>query len=195
MEFVDLITYCAQAVAVIAALFVVFARNSVQAVLFLVLTFVATSAIWLILEAEFLAVSLILVYVGAVMVLFLFVVMMLDIEVSISKELHVKHWPIAMIVALLVFAVLYVGVVNDIRLNIAPMVSDISNIKELGLRLYTYYLYPFELAGVILLVAIIAAISLTFKGIRKRKSQNPHEQVQVLKEDRLKIIKMSSDKE
>ncbi len=173
-------------------------RNPVFAALFLILAFFSSSAVWILLEAEFLAITLVLVYVGAVMVLFMFVVMMLDINLSALREGFARYLPIGITVAILM-ALSMVLVINAGEFNLASDVvqrrgADYSNIRELGEILYTSYLYPFEIAGAILLVAIIAAISLTIRTPRSSKAQNPGHQVTVKSTDRLRIVKMQ-DKE
>ena len=197
MTFFEIVFYAFSTLMVVAALGVVSARNPVHSALFLVLTFVATSAIWLLLEAEFLAITLVLVYVGAVMVLFLFVVMMLDINVTRMREGLMRYAPFGIAIALLLIAqmVMVVGPENfGLQAFAVPEqhAADYSNTKALGRILYTEYVYAFELASVILLVAIIAAISLTMRRRPNTRHQNPGEQVKVLKEDRLRIVKMKS---
>ena len=198
MTFFEIAFYAFSTLMVVAALGVVSARNPVHSVLFLVLTFVATSAIWLMLEAEFLAIVLVLVYVGAVMVLFLFVVMMLDINVARMREGLMRYAPFGVAIALLLMAqmVMVVGPEHfGLEAFAVPQqhAADYSNTKELGRIIYTDYVYAFELASVILLVAIIAAISLTMRRRPNTRHQNPGEQVKVLKEDRLRIVKMKSE--
>jgi len=197
MSFTELVFYIFSAIMIAGALFVISARNPVHSALSLVLTFFATSAIWLLLEAEFLAITLVLVYVGAVMVLFLFVVMMLDINLTRRREGFMKFVSLGILFAILLITqmVLVVGPENFGLENFAapiPHAADYSNTKELGRVLYTEYVYPFEIASVILLVAIIAAIALTMRRRPATKYQTPAKQVQVLKSDRLKIIKMAS---
>jgi NADH-quinone oxidoreductase subunit J len=181
-----------------AATMVVTVRNPVRAALFLVLAFFTSAAIWLFLEAEFLAITLVLVYVGAVMVLFLFVVMMLDINLTPLQEGFTKYLPLGILVAALItiemIAVLgasHFGL--DIVAAPTPHPEGYSNTKELGRLLYTVYVYPFEIASVILTVAIVAAITLTLRS-NKRKTQDPSEQVKVRREDRVRIVKMDAVK-
>ena len=198
MTFFEVVFYAFSALMVVAALGVVGARNPVHSALFLVLTFFATSAIWLLLEAEFLAITLVLVYVGAVMVLFLFVVMMLDINVTRMREGMVRYAPfgIAIAILLIVQMIMVVGPENfGFEAFAAPQMhgADYSNTKELGRIIYTEYVYAFELASVILLVAIIAAITLTMRRRPNTRHQIPGEQMKVLKEDRLRIVKMKSE--
>ncbi len=186
------------AVLLIAALRVITARNPVHAALYLVLAFFTASAIWLLLRAEFLAITLVLVYVGAVMVLFLFVVMMLDINLERLREGFWKNLPLAVVIGgelafemVAVLAGRYFGVATSTRV----MPAGYSNTRELGRVLYTQYVYAFEIAAVILLVAIIAAIALTLRGRKDTKAQNPAHQVSVRREDRVRIISMPSEKE
>lgn len=193
------IFYVFAAVLVCSALAVITVRNPVHAVLFLVLTFFTSAAIWMLLEAEFLALTLILVYVGAVMVLFLFVVMMLDINISVLREGFVKNLYVGIPVALIIVAqlVTVVGVKNfglDKFAAPVPHGADYSNTKELGRILYTDYVYAFELAAVVLLVAIIAAITLTMRRRPDSKYQDPGKQVLVQKRDRVRVVRMAADK-
>ena len=184
---------------VFAATMVVTVRNPVYSVLFLVLAFFVSAAIWLLLEAEFLALTLVLVYVGAVMVLFLFVVMMLDINIALLKQGFTKYLPIGIIVALILVWQLSVVLgpkqfgLDEVASPV-PHSGDYSNTKELGRVLYTVYLYPFEIAAVILLVAIIAAIALTMRKRKKREFMPPEKQVLVKRKDRIRIVKMSAEK-
>jgi NADH-quinone oxidoreductase subunit J len=187
------------AVAVFAALRVITVRNPVHAVLFLVLTFFTCAALWMLLEAEFLAIVLVLVYVGAVMVLFLFVVMMLDINVAPVREGFIQYLPLAATVAVIVVVEMALvvgskGFGPNQMAAPARAAAGVSNTEELGVLLYTKYLYHFEIAAAILLVAIIAAIALTMRKRPQTKYQNPAQQVQVRKQDRLKIIKMEPEK-
>lgn len=193
-----LVFYLFSAMTIVAAIGVITVKNSVQAVLCLVLTFFSAAALWLLLEAEFLAITLVLVYVGAVMVLFLFVVMMLDVDFAALKQGFAKHLPLGLLVGAALFSAIY-WVINfkvfgtDKIAEPAKHDADYSNVEELGRLLYGEYFYPFEIAGVILLVAIIAAISLTFRGRRDRKGQSVREQHRVLKEERLKVVSMKSE--
>ncbi len=189
--------YLFSAFMVISALMVITVHNPVRAAFFLVLTFFASAAVWLLLEAEFLAVILIIVYVGAVMVLFLFVVMMLDINVAELKRGFVKNLPLAIVVAIAMFAMIYF-VVSSEHFGIesfavpARHASDYSNISELGQVLYTEYVFAFEIAAVILLVGIVAAISLTLRRRPNTRHQKIEEQVAVKSEDRLRVVKVES---
>jgi len=199
MNIESILFYFFSAVLVFAATAVVTIRNPVKAALFLVLAFFTCAAIWLMLEAEFLAIVLILVYVGAVMVLFLFVVMMLDINVAPLNEGFIRYLPIGLIVgALILFEMALVVGPDMFGLDkIAAPVRhgvDYSNTEEIGNVLYTVYVYPFEIAAVILLIAIVAAIALTMRKRPNTKSQNPASQVKVRKEDRVRIVKMDTEK-
>jgi NADH-quinone oxidoreductase subunit J len=185
---------------VLSACAVVTVRNPVHAALFLVLTFFTSAVIWLSLEAEFLAISLVLVYVGAVMVLFIFVVMMLDINLARMREGFVRYLPLGLAVALIMLLMMLSVVTSDVfvmELGSVPLPkpADYSNTKALGAVLYTDYVLAFEIAAVILLVAIIAAISLTMRKRSKTKYQSPSAQIKVRKGDRLRIIKMPSSRE
>lgn len=195
MSFQVIVFYSFAAWLIFAALMVVSSKHSVKAALFLVLSFVSASAIWMLLEAEFLAISLIVVYVGAVMVLLLFVVMMLDVDYAALRQGFVKKFPLAIIIALAFFGLLYSFISQG---YFSPehypeplaKAADYSNIKAIGRVLYTKYIIAFEIAAVILLVAIIAAIALTFRGRRNRKTQNISKQLLANKKNRLRIIKM-----
>lgn len=198
MSFFEIVFYAFATLMVVSALGVVTARNPVHSALFLVLTFFATSAIWLLLEAEFLAIALVLVYVGAVMVLFLFVVMMLDINIARMREGFSRYAPFGLFVAILLIfqMVLVVGPENfglDAFSLPEKAAADYSNTRELGRILYTDYVYAFELAAVILLVAIVAAIALTMRRRPNTRYQSPGKQVQVMKADRLRIVKMKAE--
>lgn len=198
MSFFEVVFYAFSALMLVSALGVVSARNPVHSALFLVLTFFATSAIWLLLEAEFLAITLVLVYVGAVMVLFLFVVMMLDINVSRMREGFMRYMPFGLAIAIILIMqmVLVVGPEQfGLQAFEIPEAkdADYSNTRTLGRVLYTNYVYAFELAAVILLVAIIAAIALTMRRRPNTRYQSPGKQMQVLKEDRLRVVKMKAE--
>lgn len=186
--------YLFAAVLLFAAFRVITARNPVYAALYLVLAFFQASAIWLLLRAEFLAISLVLVYVGAVMVLFLFVVMMLDINVESLREGFWKHFPLAAGVGALIALEMAAVLMGGFRLSApkSPLATgpDTSNTLELGKLLYTQYLYPLEVAAVILLVAIIAAIALTLRRRKDSKYVNPADQVRVKARDRVRIVQM-----
>ena len=193
------IFYFFAAILVFAGLRVITARNPVHAALNLVLAFFTAAGLWMQLEAEFLAITLVLVYVGAVMVLFLFVVMMLDINLDKLREGFWDYLPMAGFVAVLLMIemALILGSRHfglDVIDNPAPHAADYSNTKELGRLLYTDYVYPFELAAVILLVAIVAAIALTLRRRKDSKYLDPSEQVKVKRNDRLRIVKMATEK-
>lgn len=183
-----------------AAFRVITARNPVHAVLFLVLAFFQAAMIWMLLKAEFLSLSLILVYVGAVMVLFLFVVMMLDVTHESLREGFWKHFPLAAIIgAVIIFemsAVLMGGfrVTEDIHATnaLANAGAEISNTRELGKLLYTKFLFPLEVAAAILLVAMIAAVALTLRHRKESKAINPADQVRVKSKDRLIVVKVAA---
>ena len=199
MNFETLIFYFFSAILLFAGARVITARNPVHAALFLVLAFFTAAGLWLMLEAEFLAITLVLVYVGAVMVLFLFVVMMLDINLDKLREGFWDYLPLAATVALLMvieMAVVLGGKSFGLLASPAPQAhaANYSNTKELGRLLYTEYVYPFEIAAVILLVAIVAAIALTLRRRKETKSQNPAEQVRVQRKDRVRLVAMASEK-
>ena len=188
--------YVFAALMLFAAFKVITARNPVHAALYLVLAFFQAAAIWILLKAEFLAITLVLVYVGAVMVLFLFVVMMLDINIDSMRQGFWKHFPLAgtvgAIIALQMSYVLMGGFREPPKAATAvgQIGAQVSNTKELGKVLYSEYIYPLEIAAVILLVAIIAAIALTLRERKDSKSQNPSEQVRVKRSDRVRLVKM-----
>ena len=194
--------YVFSVVLLFAAFKVITSRNPVYAALYLVLAFFQAAAIWILLKAEFLAISLVLVYVGAVMVLFLFVVMMLDINLDGLRQGFWKHFPLAAtvgaLIALEMAAVLMGGFrVNEDSKAPAALVQagvQVSNTKELGKLLYTQYLYPLEVAAVILLVAIIAAIALTLRQRKDSKYVNPADQVRVQARDRMEVVKFAATK-
>ncbi len=197
MPFDLVVFYLFASVLVFAASMVIFVRNPVHAALFLVLSFFASAAIWLLLEAEFLAMVLVLVYVGAVMVLFLFVVMMLDINLAVLKEGFVKFLLIGGLIAVVMLG-LMIGVVGPDKFGVDQVAAperhtaEYSNTEELGRVLYTDYVYVFEIAAVILLVAIVAAIMLSLRKTRSGRTPKVAEQVAVRKEDRLRIVKMDT---
>src|SRR6056297_3462664 len=193
----SLVFYAFATLTIFSALMVVFSHNPVRSVLFLVLTFFTMAGIWILLEAEFLAVALILVYVGAVMVLFLFVVMMLDINLTKLKSGFASYLPVGILVAIAMAAQLFIliwarGSGSAVLVYGA---SEGSNTRMLGEWLYTHYLYPFEIAGFILLVAIVAAISLTHRRRPETKYQDPSRQVQVKRDERVRLVKMDAEKE
>ena len=198
MNFQGALFYFFAAILVFAALRVVTARNPVHAVLWLVLAFFTAAAHWLMLRAEFLAIVLVLVYVGAVMVLFLFVVMMLDINFQNLRKEFRSYIPVGATVGVLVLVEMTLTLVGG-RLGMptggasGPAPGG-SNTKALGALVYTEFVYPFEIAAVILLVAIIAAIALTHRKRRETKHQDPNEQVKVRPRDRLRILNIPSEK-
>ena len=185
--------YAFATVLVIAALGVISVKNSVHAALLLVLCFFTTAALWLLMQAEFLAIALVLVYVGAVMVLFLFVVMMLDINTEPMREGFIRYLPIGIGVALVMLAEM-VGLMGVKSLATPPPVdpAGASNTVWLGNALFRNFLLPFETAAVILTVAVIAAIMLTLRKRENTKYQNPSRQVAVKASDRVRIVKMQS---
>jgi NADH-quinone oxidoreductase subunit J len=191
--------YLFSALLLFAAFRVITARNPVYAALYLVLAFFQASAIWILLKAEFLAITLVLVYVGAVMVLFLFVVMMLDINVDALRAGFWKHFPIAATVGVLIALEMAAVLMGGFRLGeeprsvpvIAQGPTPFSNTKELGKLLYTQYLYPLEIAAVLLLVAIIAAIALTLRQRKDSKHTSSSDQVRVRARDRLQVVKQA----
>jgi len=187
--------YLFAVVLLFSAFRVITARNPVYAALYLVLAFFQASAIWLLLRAEFLAISLVLVYVGAVMVLFLFVVMMLDINVDSLRQGFWKHFPLAAGVGALIALEMAAVLMGGFRLGEGPRAmaattANSSNTLELGKLLYSEYLYPLEIAAVILLVAIVAAIALTLRTRKDSKYVNPSDQVRVKARDRVRIVQM-----
>jgi NADH-quinone oxidoreductase subunit J len=195
-----LLFYAFAAVLLVAAFGVITSRNPVHSALFLVLAFVQSAFLWLLIEAEFLALTLVLVYVGAVMVLFLFVVMMLDVNVEELRESFTRYVPLGAAVALIV--VLEIGHViwfrsQGLQFLTAPqgMPADYSNTKELGAVLYTEHVYAFEIASLVLLLAIVAAITLTMRRRPGLKVQDIRKQVAVRREDRVRIVKVEASKE
>lgn len=193
MSFASVVFYLFAAITVFAGMGVITSRNPVNAALFLVLAFCSSSGIWMLLEAEFLAITLVLVYVGAVMVLFLFVVMMLDINLVRLREGFWRWFPFgAGLAGLMVFEMVWVLGARQTSDTVTPVVhaADYSNTKELGRLIYTDYVYPFEIAAVILLVAMVAAIALTLRRRQGVKTQNITEQVKVKKADRMRIVSM-----
>jgi NADH-quinone oxidoreductase subunit J len=199
MTLEKLIFYVLAAVILVAATMVVTRRNPVHSALFLILTFVASSGVWMLAEAEFLAIALVLVYVGAVMVLFLFVLMMLDIDLATLRAGFIKMLPLGIVMALAMAAelILVVGPKNfglDVVAAPARHGAEYSNTEALGGVLYTVYMYPFEVAAVILLVAIIAAIGLTMRRRPDTKYLNPSQQVLVKRDDRVRLVSMEADK-
>ncbi|MBT8061400.1 MAG: NADH-quinone oxidoreductase subunit J [Gammaproteobacteria bacterium] len=198
MSFEQVLFYTFGAVLIVAAIGVITARNPVHAVLWLVLAFFNSSILWMLLEAEFLAIVLVLVYVGAVMVLFLFVVMMLDINVASERQGFTRYAPLGALVTVIV-AVEIAYVVRARQMGVQllarpePRPLDYSNTEEIGKLLYTEYVYAFEIAAVILLVAIVAAIALTMRRRPNLKVQNIAGQVATRRQDRVRMIKMKAE--
>lgn len=194
---VHIIFYLFATVAVCSAVSVITVRNPVRSVLSLVVTFFAMAGIWMLLRAEFLSLILLLVYVGAVMTLFLFVVMMLNIDRESKKGGFVRYLPFGLVLMVLFVGLLMVAIGPQYFGSMqipppAPEAANYSNIQALGLVLFTSYIYPFEIAGVILLTAIIAAITLTYRGPRKRKVQRPSNQVEASPKNRVRLVNMPS---
>ena len=197
---IEILFYVFAAVLVAAAIGVITARNPVHSVLFLVLCFFNAAVLWLLIEAEFLAIVLVLVYVGAVMVLFLFVVMMLDVNIEKLREGFARHAPLGVAVALVVVVELYyvlwvrrAGV--DVTGGVAPLPEGYSNTEAVGAVLYTDYVYPFQLAAVVLLIAIVAAIALTMRRRPGLKTQDVSRQVAVRRKDRVRLVKVEPEGE
>ena len=189
--------YVFSAVLLLAAFRVITARSPVYAALFLVLAFFSAACVWILLRAEFLAIALVLVYVGAVMVLFLFVVMMLDVDVGSLRAGFWRHFPVAAIVGVVIALEMAAVLLPGFRLTDAPTTSaaalKLGNTKVLGIEVYTRYLYPLQIAAVLLLVAIIAAISLTLRARKDSKRVDPSEQVKAKKADRIRIVSMKPE--
>ena len=200
MDWINISFWAFAITAVVAAGAVISVRNPVHAVLCLILTFFSVACIWLLVGAEFLGVALILVYVGAVMVLFLFVVMMLDIDVTAMREGWVRFLPVGLLVAvvMLVQMLLLIGVkarsVAPFPDNAASATADVDNTRWLAEQLFTGFILPFEFAAVILTVAVIAAVMLTLRRRTGNKSQNPGEQTRVKAGDRLRMVSMPAEK-
>jgi len=199
MPIYEIVFYAFSLVMLAGAVMVITVRNSVYAALSLVLTFFSTSALWMLLEVEFLAIILILVYVGAVMVLFLFVVMMLDINMTPLKEGFIRYLPAGIAVAVLMALELLLVVWSKGRFEEgaypipAPGAADYSNTKAVGEWLFTNYLLAFEVAGVVLLVAIVAAVALTLRQRTGGHRQNPSLQVRVQRDERVRLVKMQPE--
>lgn len=196
METSAVIFYIFAAILIFAALRVITSRNPVHAVLFLVLSFFSASSIWILLQAEFLAITLILVYVGAVMVLFLFVVMMLDLNLEILRADFARYVPVGLFVGCLI--IIEMGTVLiytfiDVDQPLPPYAtSSGSNTRDLGRLIYSDYLYAFEVAGIILLVAMIAAVALTLRHRKDRKTQHVADQIRTRAQDRVKLVSITS---
>jgi NADH-quinone oxidoreductase subunit J len=194
MNTITALFYVFSAVLLFAGLRVITARSTVHAALYLVLAFFSASCLWMLLRAEFLAITLVLVYVGAVMVLFLFVVMMLDINTDAFREGFYKHLPVAGFVGALIALQMALVLMRGFQGAEAPAATareiELGNTKLLGIEVYTNYLYPLQLAAVLLLVAIIAAIALTLRERKDSKHMDPGEQVKARKADRVRLVKM-----
>ncbi len=198
MDVTTVLFFVFSLVTVGAATRVITARNPVHSALALVLTFVSSAAIWLLMKAEFLGIVLVLVYVGAVMVLFLFVVMMLDIDLNRLRAGFWRSLPVALFVAAIIVVelalVLWAHFGGALETDAPPLPADYDNAKALGELLYTGYIYPLEIAGMVLLVAMVAAISLTIRRRKDSKSQNPGQQVRVRAADRVRLVSMPAVK-
>jgi NADH-quinone oxidoreductase subunit J len=188
--------YSFGSVLLLSGLLVITARNPVHGVLFLVLAFFTAAALWLLLQAEFLAIALVVVYVGAVMVLFLFVVMMLDINLERVREGFWRNLPIALVVGgVMVWEMITVLAFRIWGADPKPLPAGYSNTKELGRVLYTQYAYAFEIAAVILLVAIVSAIALTLRRRKDSRAQDPSAQVRARPKERVRLVSMPAEKE
>jgi NADH-quinone oxidoreductase subunit J len=187
--------YVFSAVLLGASFGVITARSTVHAALYLVLAFFSAACVWMLLKAEFLAIALVLVYVGAVMVLFLFVVMMLDINTDAFRQNFWRHFPLAGIVGALIAIEMFLVLRSGFDVRVAKAVPGnevgVANTKLLGIEIYTDYLYPLQLAAVLLLVAIIAAIALTLRARKDSKHMDPSQQVRVKSADRVRLVKMA----
>ncbi len=194
MNTITALFYVFSAVLLLASFRVITARSTVHAALFLVLAFFSAACIWMLLRAEFLAIALVLVYVGAVMVLFLFVVMMLDINSDQFREGFWKHFPVAGMVGVVIALEMAFVLMRGFQPSQAPVPDakalQMGNTRLLGIEMYTHYLYPLQIAAVLLLVAIIAAIALTLRRRKDSRSQDPGQQVRAKKADRLRLVKM-----
>ena len=194
MAFSTVIFYVFAAILIFAALRVITTRNPVHAALWLVLCFFTAAGVWILLKAEFLAIALVLVYVGAVMVLFLFVVMMLDVNFDSLRTNFRSYVPVGATVGVLVLLEMTLVLVGArVGTDAPPLPLPGSNTKALGRLIYVDYVYPFEIAAVVLLVAIIAAIALTHRKRKESKHQDPGEQVKVRREDRVRLVNMPSE--
>lgn len=197
MNMIDLFFYFFSAILIVSAVLVVVARNAVHAALFLVLAFFSTAALWILLQAEFLALILILVYVGAVMTLFLFVIMMLNLDLAPKRAGFVKYLPLGLLIcAMLVVAIVYAAMPSHYLEPVGLMLQkpvDFSSAAQLGAVLYTDYVYPFEISGLLLLVAIISAITLNLRHPRSKK-QNISRQLHADPKTRVTLVSMKSEK-
>jgi NADH-quinone oxidoreductase subunit J len=194
MTTISALFYLFSGVLLFAAFKVITARSTVHAALYLVLAFFNASCVWMLLKAEFLAITLVLVYVGAVMVLFLFVVMMLDINTDSMREGFWTHFPLAAFIGVLIALEMALVMKQGFNLPVAdamdPAALKLGNTRALGVEIYTQYLYPLQVAAVLLLVAMVAAIALTLRKRKDSRSQNPSMQVRVKAADRMRIVKM-----
>ena len=196
MEFKTLIFYALAAILIFAALRVITARNPVHAALYLVLSFFTTAGIWLLLQAEFLALVLVMVYIGAVMVLFLFVVMMLDMSNDVVKQGFWRYLPLGVMIGLVVAAEMGLVLGGWTDAGLPEVAASASNTRDLGVLLVSEYVYPFELTAAILLMAIVAAVALTYRGKKKTsRNSNPADQIRVRAADRMRIVKMDVETE
>jgi NADH-quinone oxidoreductase subunit J len=195
MNTIGALFYLFSAVLLFASFRVITARSTVHAALYLVLAFANASVIWMLLRAEFLAIALVLVYVGAVMVLFLFVVMMLDLKGDEFREGFWKHLPLAGMIGTVIALEMALVLMRGFQLTEAPVLDPVlakmGNTRLLGIEVYTKYLYPLQVAAVLLLVAIVAAIALTLRRRKDSRAQDPSQQVLAKKADRLRIVKMA----
>jgi NADH-quinone oxidoreductase subunit J len=191
--------YLFAAVLLFASFRVITARSTVHAALYLVLAFFSAACVWMLLEAEFLAIALVLVYVGAVMVLFLFVVMMLDINTDGFRQNFWQHLPVAGLIGAVIALEMALVLTRGFRVTEAPVLDaaalQMGNTKQLGIEVYTRYIYPLQIAAVLLLVAIIAAIALTLRKRKDSRAMNPSDQVRVKPADRFRLVKMKSEVE
>ena len=197
MDYITALFYIFSAILLVAAFRVITARSPVHAALYLVLAFFNAACVWVLLRAEFLAIVLVLVYVGAVMVLFLFVVMMLDVDVAGLRAGFWKYFPLAAVVGVIIALEMAAVLLPGFRLADAPIADaaalKLGNTKLLGIDLYTSYLYPLQIAAVLLLVAIISAISLTQRQRKDTKQMNPADQIKVRKADRVRIVQVAPE--
>ncbi len=199
MDFKTTVFFFLSAILIFAGLRVITARNPVHAVLHLILAFFTSAGLWLLLQAEFLAMVLVMVYIGAVMVLFLFVVMMLDINLDQLRQGFWKYLPLGAVIGILI--AIEMGMVLGSRYfqvldsEVPGVAANASNTRELGALLSTDYVYPFELAAVVLLVAIVAAVALTFRGPKKTRYTDPAAQIRVKAADRVRVVKMPVEKQ
>jgi NADH-quinone oxidoreductase subunit J len=195
MTSITALFYVFSAVLLLAALRVITARSTVHAALFLVLAFFSASCLWMLLQAEFLAITLVLVYVGAVMVLFLFVVMMLDINSDGFREGFWRHVPLASLVGAVIAVEMALVLMNGFQMEAPEPTArqlQMGNTRLLGIEIYTQYLYPLQIAAVLLLVAIVAAIALTLRERKEGRHMDPGQQVRAKKADRVRLVKMDA---